>query len=223
MPDASSNNQRDIFMTTSSLVYPAASAPDGSNVNHPVRPAKLTRPAAVAQAAIQHKPAKKARNRIPPVKRIRIMQRYASGENQTAIARQEEINRETVGRIVKSAEMEAFTEEIRERWRGLCEEAIQSVRRLIASDDRQTVFRVLESNKIIAPQGQVQNFSVNPAPRPSGDERVKELMGAFAAVAIERARVFKTPMPELAEIAEQHDIKLDFSLNSTSDESEEEN
>jgi hypothetical protein len=35
--------------------------------------------------------------------------------------------------------------------------------------------------------------------------------------------VFKTPMPELNEIAEQHDIKLDFSLNSTSDESEEEN
>jgi len=50
---------------------------------------------------------------------------------------------------------------------------------------------VLESNGIIAPQGQVQNFSVQTAPKSSGDERVKELMGAFAAVAIERARVFK--------------------------------
>src|ERR1700757_2171553 len=139
-------------MATSSLAHPAPSAPNVSNVNHPVRPTKLTRPAAIAQAAIQHKPAKKMRNRIPPSKRIRVMQRYASGENQTAIARQEGINRETVGRIVKGGEMESFTEEIRERWRGLCDDAIQSVRRLIAKDDKQAVFRVLESNGIVAPQ-----------------------------------------------------------------------
>jgi hypothetical protein len=207
---------------SSPLVRPAALTPDASNAKNSVRSAKLTRPAAPAQAAIQPKPAKKARNRIPPVKRIRVMQRYASGENQTAIARNENLNRESVGRIVKSAEMEQFTEEIRERWRGLCDAAIESVSRLIAQDDRQTVLRVLESNGIIAPQGQVQNFSVNPAPKPTGDERVKELMGAFAAVAIERARVFKTPMPELAEIAEQHDIKLDFDLNCASEEAAEE-
>jgi len=97
-------------MTISPLAHPAVSAPHVSNVNYPVRPTKLIRPAAPAQAAIQPKPAKKMLVRIPPVKRIRVMQRYASGENQTAIARQEGINRETVGRIVKSAEMEAFTE-----------------------------------------------------------------------------------------------------------------
>ena len=207
-------------MSTSSLAHPAASAPHVSNPNHPVRTEKLTRPAAPARAAIQPKPAKKTRHRIPPVQRLRVMEKYALGENQTAIARQEEINRETVGRIVKSAEMEAFTEEIRERWRALCEDAIQSVRRLIASDEKQTVFRVLESNGILAPQGQVQNLSVQTAPKSAGDARVKELMEAFAGVAIERARVFRTPFPELAEIAAQNDIKLDFALNAP-DESEE--
>ena len=206
-------------MITSSLAHPAASAPHVSNVNNPVRGAKLTKPPATAQAAIQPKPAKK-RDRIPPIQRLRVMEKYALGRNQTAIAREEGLNRESIGRIVKSAEMEAFTEEIRERWRGLCEDAIQSVRRLIAQDDRQTVFRVLESNGIIAPQGQAQNIPVQTAPKPSGDERVKELMGAFAAVAIERARVFKTPMPELNEIANEHGIKLDFALNAP-DESEE--
>jgi len=95
------------------------------------------------------------------------------------------------------------------------------VRRLIAKDDKQTVFRVLESNKIIAPQGQVQNFSVNPAPKPSGDERMNNLRACFADVMMERARVFKTPFPELAEIAEQQNIKLDFDLNSANDETEE--
>ena len=82
---------------------PAASAPDVSNVNHPLRPAKLTRPAATAQATIQHKPAKKVRNRIPPIQRLRVMEKYALGQNQTAIASEEKINRETVARIVKSS------------------------------------------------------------------------------------------------------------------------
>jgi hypothetical protein len=64
------------------------------------------------------------------------MEKYALGRNQTAIAREEGLNRESIGRIVKSAEMDAFTEEIRGRWRGLCDAAVESVRRLIAKDDK---------------------------------------------------------------------------------------
>ena len=101
------------------------------------------------------------------------MEKYALGTNQTAIAREEGLNRESIGRIVKSAEMEAFTEEIRERWRGLCENAIQSVRRLIAKDDKQTVFRVFESNKIIAPQGAALNHNLPTAANPNQDDRMK--------------------------------------------------
>ena len=205
---------------TSPLVRPSASAPDASNIKNPARSAKLTRPAA---PAIQPKPAKKTRNRIPPVQRLRVMEKYALGRNQTAIASEEKINRETVARIVKSAEMETFTEEMRERWRGLCDSAVDSVRRLIAKDDKQTVFRVLESNGIVAAQGQAQSISAQPATKPAGDGRVKELMEAFAAIAIERARVFKTPMPHLAEIAEENGIKLDFALNAPDDADEEDN
>lgn len=207
----------------SPLEHPAASAPDGSNANNPiVRPAKLTKPAAAAQAAIQHKPAKKMRHRIPPSQRFRVMQKYALGTNQTAIARDENLNRESVGRIVKSAEMEQFTEEIRERWRGLCEDAIQSVRRLIAKDDRKAVFRVLESNGIVAPQGQIQNLSAQTAMKPSQDDRMNTLRACFADVMMERARVFKTPMPELAEIAEQHNIEVSIDLRGAPDEAEQE-
>jgi hypothetical protein len=206
---------------SSPMVHPVASAPDDSSVNHSVRTEKLIRPTAPARAAIQPKPAKKTRNRIPPVQRLRVMEKYALGTNQTAIARDENLNRESVGRIVKSAEMEAFTEEIRERWRGLCDAAVDSVRRLIASDDRQTVFRVLESNKIIAPHGQVQNLSVQTAASPNQDERVRNLRACFADVMMERAKVFRTPFPELAEIAEQHNIEVGFDLRGASDEAEE--
>jgi hypothetical protein len=95
------------------------------------------------------------------------------------------------------------------------------VREKLKEGDKEVALRILESNGVIPVPG--TTFNIPPATKPTGDERVKQLMEAFAAVAIERARVFKTPMPELNEIAEQHDIKLDFSLNSTSDESEEEN
>jgi hypothetical protein len=206
--------------TNSLLVRPAASAPDVSNVNHPIRSEKLTRPAATARTAIQHKPAKKARNRIPPVQRLRVMEKYAMGRNQTAIAKDENLNRESVARIVKSAEMEQFTEEIRERWRGLCDDAVESVRRLIANDDRQTVFRVLESNGIIPPQGAVLNHNIQAAAKPNQDARMNTLRACFADVMMERARVFKTPFPELAEIAEQQNIKLDFALNRPDKEEE---
>ena len=208
---------------TSSPVRTSALGTAASNANNPiVRPAKLTKPPASARAAIQRKPAKKARHRIPPIQRLRVMEKYALGTNQTAIAREEGLNRESIGRIVKSAEMEAFTEEIRERWRGLCENAIQSVRRLIAKDDKQTVFRVLESNKIIAPQGAALNHNLPTAANPSQDDRMNTLRARFADVMMERARVFKTPMPELAEIAEENGIKLDFELNGASDEGAEE-
>jgi hypothetical protein len=202
----------------SPLVHPAASAPDVSNANHSVRPAKLTRPAATA---IQHKPAKKMRHRIPQIQRLRVMEKYALGTNQTEIARQEGLNRESIGRIAKSAGMEAFTEEIRESWRGLCQNAIQSVRRLIARDDKQAVFRVLESNGVIPAPGAALNHNIPTAANPNQDERVKNLRACFADVMMERARLFKTPMPELAEIAERNNIKLDFDLNGASDDSEE--
>ncbi len=109
---------------------------------------------------------------------------------------------------------------MRERWRGLCDSAVESVRRLIAKDDKQTVFRVLESNGIIAPQGAALNHNIPTAANPNQDERVKNLRACFADVMMERARVFKTPMPELAEIANEHGIKLDFALNAP-DEAEE--
>jgi hypothetical protein len=210
-------------MSSSSPLMHPASAPEVRNVNNPiVRSTKLTKALATTtvQHTVQHKPAKK-RNRIPPIQRLRVMEKYALGTNQTAIAWEEGLNRESIGRIVKSAEMEAFTEEIRERWRGLCDAAVESVRRLIAKDDRATVLRVLESNGIIAPQGKVQNLSVQTATKPTGDERVNILRACFADVMMERARVYKTPMPELNEIAELKGIKLDFELDGATDETEE--
>ena len=204
-------------MTTTTLAHPAASA-HVSNANHS-RSAKLTKPAATAKATIQHKPAKKMRNRIPPVQRLRVMEKYALGTNQTAIAREEGINRETVGRIVKCHEMDAYVEEKRELWRGLCDDALEVLRQKLKEGDKEVALRILESNGVIPPPG--ATFNIQTAAKPTGDARVKELMEAFAAVAIERARVFKTPFPEVQEVADKIGVKLGFELNGASDDAAE--
>ena len=207
---------------SSPAAHPAVSAADVANVNNPVRSAKLTRPAATAQAAIQHKPAKKMRHRIPPIQRLRVMEKYALGKNQTEIARQEGINRETVGRIVKCPEMDAYVEEKRELWRGLCDPAIEVIRQKLKEGDKEVALRVLESNGVIPAPGATFNHTSDRSEAAQAMTRMNTLRACFADVMMERAKVFKTPFPELAEIAEQHNIEVGLDLRGASDEAEQE-
>ncbi len=159
----------------SALAHPTASVPDVSNVNNPIaRPAKLTRPEATA---IQRKPAKKKRNRIPQIQRLRVMEKYALGHNQTAIAKQEGINRETVGRIVKCPEMDAYVEEKRELWRGLCDPALEVLRQKLKEGDKEVALRILESNSVIPLQG--ATFNIQTAAKPTSDEGGAATDGSF--------------------------------------------
>jgi hypothetical protein len=160
-------------------------------------------------------------NRIGINQRMRIMQKFVVGKTQVAIAGEEGIDRETVRRVVRSPEMNAYIEEKRELWRGLCDEALETIRRLLRDNDKEVALRVLESNGVIPPQGATLNHNVQPATKPNQDDRVNNLRACFADVMMERARVFNTPFPELAEIADKNNIKLDFALNGASDEDEE--
>jgi hypothetical protein len=162
-------------------------------------------------------------NRIGIDQRMRILQKYVVGKTKIDIAKEERVDRESVRRIVKCPEMAAYVEEKREMWRGLCDEALETIRRLLRENDREVALRILESNSVIPPRGTTLTHNIQTAAKPTGDGRVKELMEAFAGVAIERARVFKTPFPELAEVAKEHDIKLGFELNGSDEADEEDN
>lgn len=159
-------------------------------------------------------------NRIGINQRMRIMQKYVVGKTKIDIAKEEGVDRESVRRIVKCPEMDAYVEEKREMWRGLCDPAIEVLRQKLKEGDKDVALRILESVGVIPHDG--ATFNIQPAAKPTGDERMNTLRACFADVMMERARVFKTPFPELNEIAAQHDIKLDFALNGASDESGEE-
>jgi hypothetical protein len=148
--------------------------------------------------ASQPKPAK--RQRIPVPQRIRVMQLYALGKNQTAIAKEEKLNRETVGKIVRSEEMNEFIEEMRAQFRGLSELAIAALRQQLQANGKEAIdiaWRVLETNGIVPPRGQVFNYSAQHT-ETTDDEAVS---AAFARITLERARVFQTPFAEPTETA----------------------
>lgn len=170
-----------------------------SNVNH--------RAESQPEAAVNHrKPAK--RQRIPVPQRIRVMQLYTLGRNQTSIARQEKLNRETVHRIVTGSEMNEFVEEMRARFRGLSGLAIEALRRKLEEGGKEAIeiaWRVLESNGIVALRGQAVNYTAQPLDAPASEN--ESVSAAFARITLERARVFRTPLPELQEAAEQAGVE----------------
>jgi hypothetical protein len=160
-------------------------------------------------------------NRIGINQRQRIMQKYVVGKTKVDIAREEGIDRETVRRIVRCPEMDAYVEEKREMWCGLCDDALETIRRLLRENDREVALRVLESAGVIPLRGATLNH-IQTAAKPTGDARVRELMEAFAGVAIDRARVFRTPFPEVQEVADKIGVKLDFELDGSRELDEEE-
>src|SRR6266404_3780293 len=108
-------------------------------------------------------------NRIGINQHMRILQKFVVGKTKIDIAREEDIDRETVRRIVKCPEMDAYVEEKREMWRGLCDEALETIRRLLRENDREVALRVLESNGVIPLPG--ATFNIQTAAKPTGDER----------------------------------------------------
>src|SRR6202041_1303016 len=70
---------------------------------------------------------KKPRTIVPPPQSARIMQRYVGGESIREIARVERRDRATVTKIVRSDEMNAVVQKMRERYYGLGFDALEAV------------------------------------------------------------------------------------------------
>ena len=180
------------------------------------RSRKFVRQASEVPPAVKSPEIPRARrngNRIGITQRLRILQKYVVGKTKIDIATEEGVDRESVRRIVRCPEMAAYVEEKREMWRGMCDEALETIRRLLRENDKEVAFRILESNGVIPPKGTTFNHNFETAPKLNQDDRMKTLGACFADVMMERAKVFKTPFPELAEIADKNNIKLDFALN----------
>jgi hypothetical protein len=161
----------------------------------------------IAAIVDQPKPTK-TRARIPALQRVRILQKSAMGKSQRAIAREEKINRESVGRIVHSEEAHEYLAEIRGRFLGLCDAAIEAIRGRLEQGDAALGERVLTACGIIPAKGQVANYTAQPQDSlATEDESMQKMLAMFGRIGMERARVFDCPMPELEEAAERAGVE----------------
>ena len=71
--------------------------------------------------------AKKTHSRIPAPQIERIRQRHIVGQSQREIARAEGRSRPTIARIVKSEEMQAYVQGMRERFYALAPDALSTI------------------------------------------------------------------------------------------------
>jgi len=88
---------------------------------------KTHRPRLTAIGQNQPAPTKKPRIVVPPPQSARIMQRYVGGASIREIAREERRDRATVTKIVRSDEMNAVVQKMRERYYGLGFDALDAV------------------------------------------------------------------------------------------------
>jgi hypothetical protein len=164
--------------------------------NHPLAPSQS--PAT---------PTKTPGTYIPEPQAQRILQRYASGSSIRSIARAEHRDRATVTKVVRSDQMQEYVKNMRERFVGLGCAAMDALEHgLIVEKDSRLAYQLLRDIGVI-PSGEQRMLPANREPNDQ-DARVRETMVKLAAVAIERNRVFQTPLPDVDAVAQETEEEL---------------
>lgn len=150
-----------------------------------------------APSQAQPKSAKAGRLHIPAPQVVRVMQRYAAGESLRKIAREEQRDRATVTKIIRSDEMAAYVCQMREKFYGLGDLAIAAVRFALEEQrDAQVGYRLLLDTGVV-PTPQERERLQNAAQAGDENSTHKKLLGQLVECALERAKIYGTEFPEL--------------------------
>jgi hypothetical protein len=171
---------------------------------------KMGRPRLGATNQKQPRSTNKPRIIVPPPQSARIMQRYVGGESIREIARVERRDRATVTKIVRSDEMNAVVQKMRERYYGLGFDALEAVQHTLqvrkdGGLGRQvlTDIGVIPSaEEIYAVASQLDKATLTPfeiAVAEDEDGRINRVAYGMACAIEESARCFGTFLPTAAE------------------------
>ncbi len=154
---------------------------------------------------------KKPRTIVPPPQSARIMQRYISGDSIRKIAREERRDRATITKIVRSDEMNAVVQKMRERYYGLGFDALDAVQHTLrVRKDGGLGRQVLTGIGVIPSAEERYAIAIQPdkatltpfeiAVAEDGNGQINRVAFGMACVIEESARCFGTPLPT----AEEH-------------------
>jgi len=168
----------------------------------------------------QPKSTKKPRTIVPPPQSARIMQRYVGGESIRQIARDERRDRATVTKIVRSDEMNAVVQKMRERYYGLGFDALDAVQHTLQVGKDGRLGRQLLVDIGVAPSS-AEIYAIGSQPMAIDDSemtpfevamtedvdgQMKRIAYGCACALEASAEAFGTPLPRPDEI--RHDRKV---------------
>jgi hypothetical protein len=152
---------------------------------------------------------KKPRTIVPPPQSARIMQRYVGGESIRQIAREEQRDRATVTKIVRSDEMQGFVQKMRERLYGFAFDAMNAVEHALKQqNDPRLAYRMLSDIGVVPSAEERYSIGAQPpsidkstmtplelAMAEDEDGSINRVAYGAACVMEESARAFGTELP----------------------------
>jgi hypothetical protein len=151
-------------------------------------------------------PSKLCGTTVPQPQVQRILCRYASGASVRQIAKVERRDRATISKIVKSEDMTRYVTSMRERFFALADDAITSVQKALQAGDAELGYQLLKDVGIVPSK---QEITIgNADPMNDQEARVRQVMIKMASIAVERNRVFKTPLPRMDAVEKEIEEEL---------------
>ena len=162
----------------------------------------------------QPRSTKKPRTIVPAPQSARIIQRYVAGQSIRRIARDEQRDRATVTKIVRSDEVQIFVQKMRERFYRLAFDAMDAVEHsLQQQNDARLAYRILTDTGIVPSAEERYSIATQPpsidkstmtplqlAMAENEDGSINRVAYGTACMMEESARVFGTKLPT----AEEH-------------------
>ena len=172
-----------------------------------------------APSTVSHfvpKPTIKCTSLVPAPQIERIKQKFVQGYSIRKISREEGRARQTIVRIVRSEDVQNFVKQMQEELWGLIPAAIGALRHeLEANKNSQLAYQIIRDIGVFPP-ARIQQ----PSSPYDSDERVKQIMGEFVKIGLERNRIYGTPMPEIEAAAARAGVKIHLTSAPIDDEEE---
>jgi hypothetical protein len=158
----------------------------------------------------QQTPTKKPRTIVPPPQSARIIERYVAGDSIREIAREERRDRATVTKIVRSDEMNAVVQKMRERYYALGFDALDAVQHTLqirkdgglgrqVLTDMGVIPSAEERYAIISQPDKARLTPFEIAVADDENGQINRVAYGMACAIEESARCFGTPLPAAAE------------------------
>ena len=157
----------------------------------------------------QDPPSKKRGPYTPEPVQVRVIARHMNGQSNRQIAREERMDRETVGHILSQQEIVETNARQRSRLQSMGDKALDVLEEALVSDDRRMAVAVaMKIAEYVLPKGVEQALQIGTQAPPDAqqkEERIK-FLGQMTDMMLKKSRMYDMPLPaDLEQVRDELD------------------